>query len=149
MSDNVNDNTSVIVAGVNSEPFVDKIEKEREFLNAKRDEINKIIDILGDEVIQSAKKDDKKFSNYRDRSRKGPSASETMEKIKAYVELQKVSVGIGKDMMLSHEKEFKMKLEGVRLAHTINKNNDIGESSNNNISPTKIKKILKEVKANK
>jgi len=147
MSNNV-DNTKVIVAGVNSEPFVDEINKERKFLNDKRNEINKIIDYLSEEVISSTEKNDKRFTNYRDKNRKGPSASETMEKIKAYVELQKVTVGIGKDMMLSHEKEYKMKLEGVRLSHTINKNDNTGDNANN-MSPTEIKKLLKQVKEEK
>lgn len=121
---------------------IDKIDQDKEALRIKQREIDALTNSLKNDVMQTTNSTTQtdELPNYRDRYKKGPSASEKMEKIKAFVELTKSSVDISKSLINISEKQHKILIDAYKLYKS---NAPEGEGSTAAMTPAEIAKLVK------
>jgi len=121
---------------------IDKIDQDKEALRVKQKEIDELTNSLKNDVMQNAEPATQKdeLPNYRDRNKKGPSASEKMEKIKAFVELTKSSVDISKSLINISEKQHKILIDAYKLYKS---NVPEGEGGTAAMTPAEVAKLVK------
>ena len=126
---------------------INKIDEDKKILRVKQKEIDEITNALKADVLQVTESDNTEgLPNYRDRNKKSQSASEKMEKIKAFVELTKASVDISKSLIGISERQHKILID----AYKIYKNNvPAGEIEGETMTPASIAKLVKEAKNKK
>jgi len=126
---------------------INKIDKDKKTLRVKQKEIDEITDALKADVLQVAESGNTEgIPNYRDRNKKGQSASEKMEKIKAFVELTKASVDISKSLIGISEKQHKILIDAYKIYKA---NVPAGEIDGEAMTPASIAKLVKETKNKK
>ncbi len=117
----MNDNLEIFESAINNSEDVIKrtsetinvIKNETSILKDKQTKIDKVIEQLESDVINTDKENSKEFKNFRDRPM---SASEKMEKIKAFVELSRISVDISKTAIKSAQDIQKIRLDATDKA---------------------------------
>lgn len=92
---------------------INVIKNETILLKDKQKKIDQVIEQLEGDVINTDNKNPKEFKNFRD---KPMSASEKMEKIKAFVELSRISVDISKTAIKSAQDIQKIRLDATDKA---------------------------------
>ena len=121
-----------------TENILNKIGTERVELKERQSEINAIIDQLKSKVINLGETNtDKQFTKY---GAKTQSVSERMELIKAFVELQKLSVDINKTVITTYEREFKMTVDLSKYLDTKTQSSDHKQA----LSPSDVIKMVKK-----
>ena len=123
---------------------IDKIDEDKKALRLKQKEIDELTTVLKADVIQveNATSADE-VPNYRDRNKKGQSASEKMEKIKAFVELTKASVDISKSLIGISERQHKILIDSYK---TYKQHTPAGDTDGGAMTPAAIAKLVKESK---
>lgn len=119
-----------------------RIDTDKVALRNKQTEIDELTTTLKEDVISNNITASDDIPNYRDRNKKGQSASEKMEKIKAFVELTKASVDISKTMISISERQHKIVIDSYK---TYKANAPVGEGTNT-LTPAAIAKMVKEAK---
>ena len=95
---------------------INVIKNETILLKDKQKKIDQVIEQLETDVINTDNKNPKEFKNFRD---KPMSASEKMEKIKAFVELSRISVDISKTAIKSAQDIQKIRIDATIKAKAL------------------------------
>ena len=95
---------------------INVIKNETSLLKDKQKKIDQVIEQLETDVINTDNKNPKEFKNFRD---KPMSASEKMEKIKAFVELSRISVDISKTAIKSAQDIQKIRIDATSKAKAL------------------------------
>jgi len=127
----------------NTHNIINNIEKEREELKEKQQEIDTVVTQLKDQILSDLGDNNNGYTNYRQQKVK-KSAAEKIELIRAFVELQKLSVDINKTVISTFEKEHKMNLDYLKY---LDSKND--EKQAVSLTPSEIAKLAKKINSNK
>jgi len=123
-----------------TDSILEAIDSERKELKTRQQEINVVINQIKSKVLVSdSNNTEQKYTKF---GSKPQSVSERMELIKAFVELQKLSVDINKTVITTYEREFKMSVDLSKYLDT--KTPDDGMTQK--LSPSDVIKLAKKTR---